>query len=55
MKKLLILLICLVTFYNVKAQNPAYANRMQHIFGNIDKTKVTTGNSTQSFTYIYSS
>jgi hypothetical protein len=43
MKKLLILLICFVTFYNVKAQNPAYANRMQHIFGNIDKTKVTTG------------
>jgi hypothetical protein len=28
---------------NAVAQNPAYANRMQHIFGNIDKTKVTTG------------
>jgi hypothetical protein len=28
---------------NAVAQNPSYANRMQHIFGNIDKTKVTTG------------
>jgi hypothetical protein len=27
----------------INAQNNAYYNRMQHVFGNIDKTKVTTG------------
>ena len=43
MKKLLLLLFCFVTFYNVQAQNSSYANRMQYVFGNIDKTKVTTG------------
>jgi hypothetical protein len=43
MKRLLLFFICLATFCNVQAQNSSYANRMQHIFGNIDKTKVTTG------------
>lgn len=43
MKKILLLVVCLITFYNVQAQNSSYANRMQHIFGNIDKNKVTTG------------
>ncbi|TYB78045.1 hypothetical protein ES676_02180 [Bizionia saleffrena] len=42
MKKFLLLLFCFVTFYNVQAQNSSYANRMQHVFGNIDKAKVTT-------------
>lgn len=43
MKKDLLFVVCLVTFCNVQAQNSSYANRMQHIFGNIDKNKVTTG------------
>jgi len=43
MKRILLSLLCLATFYNVQAQNTAYANRMQYIFGNINKTKVTTG------------
>jgi pimeloyl-ACP methyl ester carboxylesterase len=43
MKKLLLTLLLLTTVFNGLAQNNSYANRMQHIFGNIDKTKVTTG------------
>jgi len=43
MKKLLFLLLVLVNAYAGFTQNNSYANRMQHIFGNIDKTKVTTG------------
>ena len=43
MKRLLLSIVCFVIFYNVQAQNASYANRMQHIFGNIDKNKVTTG------------
>ncbi|TDP60357.1 T9SS type A sorting domain-containing protein [Flavobacterium dankookense] len=43
MKRILLFLLCLATFYNVQAQNTAYANRMQYIFGNINKSKVTTG------------
>lgn len=43
MKKILLFLVFLATFFNMQAQNTAYANRMQYIFGNIDKTKVTTG------------
>lgn len=42
MKRILLFLVCLATF-NIQAQNTSYANRMQYIFGNIDKTKVTTG------------
>ena len=45
MKRILLFLICLVLFCNAKvqAQNTAYANRMQYIFSNINKSKVTTG------------
>ncbi len=43
MKRYLLFVICLIASSNVQAQNTAYANRMQHIFGNIDQTKVTTG------------
>jgi hypothetical protein len=45
MKKILQLLSCFALFYtaNVQAQNTAYANRMQYIFSNINKSKVTTG------------
>ncbi|MFV0566697.1 MAG: hypothetical protein ACK5NB_12805 [Flavobacteriaceae bacterium] len=43
MKRIILFLVCLVTFCNVQAQNSSYANRMQHIFGNINKNKVTTG------------
>lgn len=40
-KRLVFTLLCIAFFYG-NAQNNYY-NRMQHIFGNIDKTKVTTG------------
>lgn len=42
MKKLinLIIIFCFAVGFS---QNTDYANRIQHIFGNIDKTKVTTG------------
>ena len=59
MKKLLLFLVCLCSLFSINAQirildpidiiipnpqnNNSYANRMQHIFGGIDKTKVTTG------------
>jgi len=43
MKKLLIITILLCSFFRVSAQNTDYYDRMEHIFGNIDKTKVTTG------------
>lgn len=43
MKKLLFILLCFLFIYKGIAQNTSYSNRMQHIFGNIDKTKVTTG------------
>ncbi|WP_445738339.1 hypothetical protein [Mariniflexile sp.] len=43
MKKLLIFtMLCIYLFYG-NAQNSDYYNRMQYVFGNIDKTKVTTG------------
>ncbi len=37
----IVILLSLSLFTN--AQNNDYYNRMQHVFGNIDKTKVTTG------------
>jgi hypothetical protein len=43
MKRFFLLLVCLATLSHVQAQNTAYANRMQHVFGNINKSKVTTG------------
>lgn len=45
MKRILLLLICSALFYisNAQAQNTAYTNRMQYIFSNINKSKVTTG------------
>lgn len=43
MKRIFLLLVCLVTLNNLQAQNTAYANRMQHVFGNINTSKVTTG------------
>lgn len=43
MKKLLILTFLVGCLFKGFSQNTDYYNRMQHIFGNIDKTKVTTG------------
>lgn len=43
MNKLLVFtLLCIALFYG-NAQNTDYYDRMEHVFGNIDKTKVTTG------------
>ena len=43
MKKLLVFTLLCIAFFYSNAQNNSYYNRMQHVFGNIDKTKVTTG------------
>ncbi|WP_445731794.1 hypothetical protein [Mariniflexile sp.] len=43
MKKRLVFTLLCITFFSGNAQNNDYYNRMQHVFGNIDKTKVTTG------------
>ncbi|WP_418602423.1 hypothetical protein [Hwangdonia sp.] len=43
MKKLLVFTLLCIAFFCGNAQNNDYYNRMQHVFGNIDKTKVTTG------------
>lgn len=43
MKKLFTFTLFFITIFYGNAQNSNYYNRMQHIFGNIDKTKVTTG------------
>ncbi len=43
MKKLLIITFFLCSYFSAFAQNTAYYDRMEHVFGNIDKTKVTTG------------
>ncbi|WP_445738343.1 hypothetical protein [Mariniflexile sp.] len=43
MKKLFLFGIFLFSFFQIFAQNNDYYNRMQYVFGNIDKTKVTTG------------
>lgn len=43
MKKIILSYILCMLCWNFTSQNNAYYNRMQHIFGNIDKAKVTTG------------
>lgn len=43
MKQLFTFLITFLFFNIGFSQNTDYVDRMQHIFGNIDKTKVTTG------------
>jgi hypothetical protein len=43
MKRLFLYLLILSVVNKVQAQSTNYANRMNHIFGNIDKSKVTTG------------
>ncbi len=43
MKKLFILALFLCSFFKGFSQNTDYYDRMEHVFGNIDKTKVTTG------------
>ncbi|MBC2846292.1 T9SS type A sorting domain-containing protein [Winogradskyella flava] len=43
MKKLLFFTVLSCALFLGNAQNNAYYNRMQHIFGNINKSKVTTG------------
>ncbi|KAA5827836.1 hypothetical protein FPF71_03075 [Algibacter amylolyticus] len=43
MKKLLFFTVLCMAFFYGHTQNNNYYNRMQYIFGNINKTKVTTG------------
>lgn len=43
MKHVLPCLILLCAFCFANAQSTNYYDRMNHIFGSIDKTKVTTG------------
>tara|TARA_R110001606_G_scaffold242854_2_gene390712 strand:- start:419 stop:637 length:219 start_codon:yes stop_codon:yes gene_type:complete len=43
MKKITLFSVLCMLLFQTNAQNNDYYNRMQHIFGNIDKTKVTTG------------
>lgn len=43
MKKILVFTGLFITLFYGNAQNTDYYDRMEHIFGNIDKTKVTTG------------
>lgn len=43
MKKLLVFTLFFIALFYGNAQNTDYYDRMEHIFGNIDKTKVTTG------------
>tara|TARA_R110002050_G_scaffold80217_5_gene171718 strand:+ start:2451 stop:5528 length:3078 start_codon:yes stop_codon:yes gene_type:complete len=43
MKKIILSSMLCMLLFQAKAQNNNYYNRMQHIFGNIDKNKVTTG------------
>lgn len=42
-KTLLLFLLCLIFNWSALSQNTDYYDRMEHIFGNIDKTKVSTG------------
>ncbi|WP_445738341.1 hypothetical protein [Mariniflexile sp.] len=43
MKKLLIFTLFFIAFYLGNSQNTDYYSRMQYVFGNIDKTKASTG------------
>ncbi|WP_439129016.1 hypothetical protein [Polaribacter sp.] len=43
MKKITLFSILCMLLFQTNAQNNNYYNRMQHVFGNIDKAKVTTG------------
>ena len=43
MKKIILTSILCMLLFQTYAQNNGYYNRMQHVFGNIDKAKVTTG------------
>ena len=43
MKKFILSGIFCMLLFQVKGQTNNYHNRMQHIFGNIDKNKVNTG------------
>jgi len=43
MKCFLPFLLLLCVLFNTEAQTSNYADRMNHIFGAINKTKVTTG------------
>ena len=43
MKKYFISIILTFNLFHCYTQNNNYYNRMQHVFGNINKTKVTTG------------
>ncbi|WP_179346324.1 hypothetical protein [Winogradskyella ursingii] len=43
MKKLLVFTLITVAVFLGNAQNTDYYDRMEYVFGNIDKTKVTTG------------
>ena len=43
MKKLLVFTLLCIVFFQGHTQNTDYYDRMEHIFGNIDKTKVSSG------------
>jgi len=43
MKKLLVFTGFFIALFQGHTQNTDYYDRMEHVFGNIDKTKVTTG------------
>jgi hypothetical protein len=43
MKKIIFYTLLLLCILQTNAQNSNYSNKMKHIFGNINKTKVTTG------------
>lgn len=43
MKKLLVFTGLFIAIFYGNAQNTDYYDRMEHVFGNIDKTKVSTG------------
>jgi hypothetical protein len=43
MKKVTHFILCLIIAHFTSSQGNGYYNRMNHVFGNIQKTKVTTG------------
>ena len=43
MKHVLTSLLVLCIFYSAKSQSSDYYNRMDHVFGAIESSKVTTG------------